>query len=91
MQEGRFHIMHREWLDPYMLDVKAVFDSVEERLRQYPDSLVGHALEQLRLLNPFRGIRDTVASVTSLRYGCSTQRDSRPIKLISLAQLACYT
>lgn len=46
--------MHRDWLDPYMLDVKAVFDSVEERLRQYPDSLAGHALEQLRLLNPTR-------------------------------------
>ena len=52
MQEGRFHIMQREWLDPYMLDVKAVFESVEERLRQYPDSLAEHALEQLRLLNP---------------------------------------
>jgi hypothetical protein len=54
MQEGRFHIMQREWLDPYMLDVKAVFESVEERLRQYPDSLADHALEQLRLLNPVR-------------------------------------
>ncbi|MGQ8870814.1 hypothetical protein [Paenibacillus sp. TSA_86.1] len=46
--------MQREWLDPYMLDVKAVFESVEERLRQYPDSLAGHALEQLRLLHPVR-------------------------------------
>ena len=54
MQEGRFHIVQREWLDPYMLDVEAVFDSVEELLRQYPDSMARPALEQLRLLHPIR-------------------------------------
>lgn len=44
--------MQREWLDPYMFDVNALFASTEERLRQYPDPLAARALEQLRLLHP---------------------------------------
>ncbi|MBR2567244.1 MAG: hypothetical protein IKE29_21890 [Paenibacillus sp.] len=46
--------MQREWLDPYLLDVQAVFSSAEERFQRYPEPLVGHALEQLRLLHPSR-------------------------------------
>ncbi|MDM5279491.1 hypothetical protein QUF95_19005 [Paenibacillus silvae] len=53
-QEGRCSMMRREWLDPYTSDVEAVFAAAEDKLRQYPESLARHALEQLHQLHPVR-------------------------------------
>ncbi|PYE48560.1 hypothetical protein HUB98_22640 [Paenibacillus barcinonensis] len=47
-------MIRREWLDPYTPDIEAVFAAAEDKLRQYPESLTRHALEQLHQLHPVR-------------------------------------
>lgn len=49
--------MRREWLDPFISDVEAVFASAEDLVRKYPAPLSGHALEQLHSVNPL--LRDS--------------------------------
>ncbi|MEK3706655.1 hypothetical protein MKY87_21665 [Paenibacillus sp. FSL R7-0198] len=49
--------MRKDWLDPFRSDLEVVFASAEELVRKYPEPLSGHALEQLRSVNPL--LRDS--------------------------------
>ncbi|WP_053061464.1 hypothetical protein [Paenibacillus sp. VT-400] len=49
--------MRKDWLDPFRSDLEVVFSSAEQLVREYPEPLSGHALEQLRSVNPL--LRDS--------------------------------
>lgn len=38
--------MRKDWLDPFRSDLEVVFASAEQLVREYPEPLSGHALEQ---------------------------------------------